>query len=144
MARRIHANMEGGNTSNNLHDEIYEYNNDQNNSYKSYEYSQDNYGQQVDFGYQSHPNLKNPELAPNYNVNYAHSSNNSAYSSNNTYDNPISAPHSIFPSFNQSPVIQQSSQSANYGSHSSKISWIAAFSSGGFENEPSLMEGNLH
>ena len=51
-----------------------------------------------------------------------------------------------FPIAQPSPLFQQSSPASNYGIHinyssSSEKSWISAFSSGGFDNEPPLLEG---
>lgn len=169
MARRIHANLDGGSDSNNFSSDNYqndshEYQNDQNYAQQSYGYSQENFEHQANFGYQSHQTGTNPgsashndgnpfAYAPNYSNDYSYGSNTAAFvnggPNNNLHSVPNSAPHASFPPVNHSPLVQQSSKPSHYGSHNSYTpsnsekskSWISAFSSGGFENEPPLMEG---
>lgn len=166
MARRVHANLDGGSDSNNFASDNFQnesrgHQTDQNYAQQSYGYSQENYEHQANFGYQHHQTGTNSvsaphgagnnfAYAPNYSNDYSYGSNTSAFvngdPNNNVHAVPNSAPHASFPPVNHSPLVQKSSQSSNYGSHNSYTaennkSWISAFSSGGFENEPPLMEG---
>ena len=46
-----------------------------------------------------------------------------------------------FPIVQTSPIVHHSDSSYNYNPNAGSESWMAAFGSGGFENEPPLLDG---
>ena len=160
MARRAHSNINGefGNT---------EFNSgagEENNYYNYYgadHQSQENYIYQANFDYgtpqnnaynsSATENSHGESYFDNSTSYYGDSTNLNSYNNidqNYNYDQPSKTSISTsFPKVHTSPVINQP-VTMGYGSQTSYIgksdrSWISAFSSGGFNNEPPLLEGIL-
>lgn len=159
MSRRVHANS-------------YEFNNADYNSenfQENYNYYGDGQDFQQNYNYESNldyggpQNIENsaPQAQSDYNNHYSSNnmnfyesgtipqvSNNGAYNYSSK-ENPSPAIKTSFPVVQPPPVVQQTgnnqnfSTQYNYGSISEK-SWISAFGSGGFDNEPPLLEGILN
>lgn len=156
MSRRSHA-------SSNAEFENHGYSADssQQNNYEHYSsgnYSQEAYGYQSsnDYGqnygyYSTTENSYNSNQGTNASSHYGDGGQFDSFNQDFTNHfspspsvNPI--PHVSFPTVKSSPIVQQSAapdygSQYNYRSSAQKSSWISAFSSGGFENEPPLLEG---
>lgn len=162
MSRRAHPNMNGefGNSEFNQGTGEDNY----------YNYYGNDYQAQENFSYQANYDNINPQsetynssTAENsYNGSYVDTTTTSNYYGDNTNINPFNSANqnnynynqqattsniSNFPKVNTSPVIHQP-DNIGYGSQpsygvKSDRSWMSAFSSGGFDNEPPLLEGNF-
>lgn len=115
----------------------------------SYSYSQGTYEYSANFNFDqtSHQSAVDNtyNMSQNGSSHYGHIGQNDQYSNMNSYNN---IPQVNFPTIKPSPIVQQteavSSHTAKYSyGGNSEISWLAAFSSGGFENEPPLLEGTI-
>lgn len=155
MSRRAHPNMNG------------EFGNSEFNpgtgEEDHYNYYGNNYQTQENYNYQTNYDNSNPQdgtynsfTAENsYNGSYvdntanyyADSSNVNSFNSadHNIYNYSKPATTSTISNFakvHTSPVIHQSESQPSFGVRSDG-SWMSAFSSGGFDNEPPLLDGNL-
>ena len=154
MSRRVHPIMNGEFDSSEFNSGVGEG--------SGYNYYENNYQEQENFNYHSnfeYGNAQNDSFnsaaaensftesyvgnTANYfeggtNINFLSGTGQNSYNAYNS---------SSFPIVPTSPVIHQP-ENIGYGSQScheakSNRSWISAFSSGGFANEPPLLEGNI-
>lgn len=158
MSRRVQANLNGELDSKNYYsesmDQIYSY-------YSSEQSTQENYDYGTSYDYSNNQNSAN-EAPQAYEAvhNNQYSRNNinvSAHETNYISFNNVTPNQNIqtrhapmvqasFPVVQPPPLVQQISPASNsgvqynYGTSSEK-SWISAFSSGCFDNEPPLLEG---
>lgn len=157
MSRRVHANAhEFDNTA-------YNSENFQEN-FNYYESSQDfqqnyNYESNIHYGgpqnvMNSAPHGQNPDYNNHYsnnNMNFHESGANHQTSNNGAYNHISQDRHSpvikaSFPIVQPPALVQPTGPIQNYGTQynsasNSEKSWISAFGSGGFDNEPPLLEG---
>lgn len=156
MARRVHPNMNGEFGNSEFNSGTSEGNNFYNNYGNDYQ-SQDNYNYQTMYDYGTSQNdayaSGNPQSESYLNSStnyYGDNTNINSYTSvdhqyGNYNQNSKVPANTSFPKVHTSPIINQP-VNMGYGSQpsytaSSDRSWISAFSSGGFDNEPPLLEG---
>lgn len=159
MSRRVQANLNGEFDSKNYYSE----NINQDYTYYSSEQSaQENFDHGTNYDYDCSNNKNTANEAPQaYDVGYDnnyYTNNINAYGHENNFNSNNITPNqniqtrhapivqASFPVVQPPPLVQQTGAASNYdaqynyGSSSGK-SWISAFSSGGFDNEPPLLEG---
>ena len=160
MSRRAQANLNGESDSKNYYSEnlnqdyIY---------YSNEQLVQENFDHGTNYYYDYSNNQNTANEAPqahevginsHYSTNdinaYGHENNYNSFNNVNPNQN-IQTRHApivqaSFPVVQPPPLVQQTGAASNYGAQynygsGSGKSWISAFSSGGFDNEPPLLEG---
>lgn len=103
--------------------------------------STENYSEASEnFNYDHSQYTYESNYAEQYQFNLPHSNISPATQSyTGTAINP--APLTSFPIVQTSPIVHHSDSSYNYNPNAGSESWMAAFGSGGFENEPPLLDG---
>lgn len=158
MSRRVQANLNGDLDSRKYYSES------MNHSYSYYsneQSTQENYDYETSYDYSNNQNsvkevpqayevVYNNQFSIN-NINMSgHETNHNSYSTitpnQNIQTRHAPAVQASFPVVQPPPLVQQTNPASNYGVQynygaSSEKSWISAFSSGGFDNEPPLLEG---
>lgn len=149
MSRRVHTNLNGD------YDNKYNFENSQQNYnyYSDAQEYQENYNYEANFDYTGAQNTinqnENNYSANNANAAYDHQTNYNSFNdgiNQNSLARHTPIVQASFPVVQPPPLVQQSpalnyTSQYNYGPNSEK-SWISAFGSGGFDNEPPLLEGN--